>query len=994
MKIITHPSGLKNIDFIENRHTRIHEEVLAGKAQQRISKRNIILSNLMLVVWVWWVSEFFFSNQLFAQRNEMFVGVIQDAQSGEQNLIGATVILRNPSDSVQINGTQTDTDGRFAIPVPKGKSWILNVRYVGYQGHWQIVTRADAGKPIVVRMVPDSTMRQGVVIEDKQLRTQQREDTVEHHADGYKTRPDANVEELVTKMPGITNESGTIKAQGETIKKVTINGQDFFGDDATMALKNLPAEIVDRVQVYDRGSDQTSFTGFDDGNSVKSINIITKSSKDQGKFGRLYAGGGTEERYQAGANINLFKQKRRFSVLAMSNNINQQNFSMQDLSGALGGGGGPMGGGGPRPGGHGGPGGSRPSNPFNPEPSSPGELSNFLSAPLGGISNSHAIALNYGNSWKKISIAGSYFGSYVKNDASQTLIRSYFLAEDSAWKYQELSSKLMDNHNHRANLRLDYQIDSLNSIIYTGRIGWQQTQADAVVDGQNSLPERLLSTSLTRSEALYKALSQSHSLLWRKKFMVRGRTLSVLMNWEENQKPTNNTLTTNNHFYYQGVDSSYNAVWPKEGETNAQMPAMNITYTEPFKSWGLFQFSAQSNLSKNNGETVTFREATTTKTIDTTLSNTYSMNFDKHTLGTMFRFKSTKITGFAGINYQASLLKDEESFPKQDAATSRIFHNLLPNAMVNIKFSDSRNLRLVYRTMVGQPGFQQLQELLNNSNTVLLSVGNRDLRPEYTHFFVVRYGSTNAKTAKSLFFFSVFRIVQNYIGSQTIFSAQEPVAVRGITVPQNVQLSLPQNLNGYRYLRSMVTYGMPLVGIKCNLNLNASYLYTRIPGLLNTQSNFSTSHAITAGGALSSNISEKVDFTLSVSPSYTIALNQLQPSRNNNYFSSINSLRANELVWKRFVMSQEIAHTAYVGLSQGYNPQFWLVGLGFGTQFFKGNTGEVKLTVFDVLKQNNAVSRTVSDVYVDDTRTNVLTRYVMLTFTYRLRKFDSPPEKK
>ncbi|MCZ2356921.1 MAG: outer membrane beta-barrel protein [Bacteroidia bacterium] len=936
-----------------------------------------------------------FGNLLFAQQRGVLTGVVQDAQAKDQKLIGATVILRNATDSTQIAGIQTDTVGRFSIQIPKGDSWLLNVRYVGYLSYWQLIKRSEIGKPIIIRLSQDTTIRQGVVIEERQIRVQQKEDTVEYHADSYKTKPDANVEDLVTKMPGITNESGTIKAQGEVIKKVTINGQDFFGDDATMALRNLPAEIVDRVQVYDRASDQSSFTGFDDGNSTKSINIITKSAKDQGTFGKVYAGGGSDDHYQAGANINLFKQKRRFSVLGMSNNINQQNFSMQDLTGALGGGGGYMMGGGPmRPSGGPPPNHARPSNPFNPEASSPSELSNFLSSPLSGISTSHAVALNYGNSWKKIAFAGSYFGSYIKNNANQSLNRSFFSTGDSALTYQELMSQITDNQNHRANVRIDFQIDSLNSIIYTGKVAWQQSHTNTGTIAQNRFPTQLLSTSSNHSDALLNAFSQSHSLLWRKKFSLRGRTLSVLMNWDGSQKPSKNTQTTQNHFYYQNTDSVYATTWPKEGDLTSQSPTMNITYTEPIKSWGLLQLSAQSALNNNFNKATTFisqSDSVIAKAIDTTLSNTYSLNFDKHTFGSTVRFKNTKYTGFFGLNYQASVLSDRQDFPNQNA-NQRIYHNILPNAMVNIKFSANSNLRLVYRTMLNQPGFQQMQELLNNANPVMLSIGNRDLKPEFTHFLVARYGYTNPKTAKSLFFFSMFRIVQNYVGSQTIFSSNEPTIVRGLTVQPNVQLSLPQNLSGYRFFRSMLTYALPVIPIKCNLNLNLSLAYTRTPGLLNTKQNFSTSYTITSGGVLSSNISEKVDFTLSVSPSYTIALNQLQPSRNNNYFSSINSLRANELVWKRFVLSQEVAHTAYFGLSPGYNPQFWLIGLGFGTQFFKNNAGELKLTVFDVLKQNNAVSRVVSDVYVDDIRTNVLTRYVMLTFTYRLRKFNTPQQ--
>ncbi|HUP11707.1 MAG TPA: hypothetical protein VM187_05835, partial [Niastella sp.] len=262
----------------------------------------------------------------------------------------------------------------------------------------------------------------------------QKVDTVEYSASQFKVNPDANVEDLIKKMPGVTvDRQGNVTAQGEQVRKVTVDGRDFFGDDATAALRNLPAEIIDKIQVFDKLSDQAAFTGFDDGSSQKAINVVTKANMRNGQFGRMYTGYGTDDRYSAGGNVSFFKNNRRLSFVGLFNNINQQNFSSQDLlgvtssgggrPGGFGGGGGPgqnRGGGGPTRGG-GGPGGGNFGN-F-------GGQGNFLVGQQNGISKTNALGVNFSDQWgKKLSVSGSYFFNNTNNannqlTNTQTIIR-------------------------------------------------------------------------------------------------------------------------------------------------------------------------------------------------------------------------------------------------------------------------------------------------------------------------------------------------------------------------------------------------------------------------------------------------------------------------------------------------------------------------------------------------------------------------------------------
>ena len=289
-------------------------------------------------------------------------GTVRDGAGSGNPLVGVTVLALVERDSTQRTGAVTDTAGWFSLNLAPG-AYRLRVSFIGYQPLQTPLrvgsTALDLG---VLRLVENAKQLQEVTVVGQQLRVETKGDTLQFNAGAFKTNPDATAEDLVRKLPGITVENGTVKTQGEDVKRVLIDGKPFFGDDPSLALRNLPAEVIDKIQVFDRLSDQAQFTGFDDGSGDKTINIITRPGRNNGQFGKAYAGAGSDGRYQAGANVNIFNGDRRISLLGLSNNINQQNFATQDLLGALGGsgrqggGGGRQRGGGGPPAGGGGPG--------------------------------------------------------------------------------------------------------------------------------------------------------------------------------------------------------------------------------------------------------------------------------------------------------------------------------------------------------------------------------------------------------------------------------------------------------------------------------------------------------------------------------------------------------------------------------------------------------------------------------------------------------------
>ncbi|EDO25737.1 predicted protein, partial [Nematostella vectensis] len=367
---------------------------------------------------------------------------------------------------------------------------------------------------------------QDVIVKTKQRRVEIMGDTTQVNADAYKVNRDATTEDLLTKMPGVTTTGGTLKVNGEDVKEVLVDGKPFFGSDPNAAIKNLPAEVIDKIQVFNKQSDQSQFTGFDDGNSQKAINIITKAGKNNGQFGKVYGGYGTDNRYSAGGNINIFNGDQRISIIGLSNNINQQNFSNEDLLGVMSASGN-QGRGGPR----GGRGGGAPPR----RPSSGTDISDFMVGSQNGITQSNSIGINYSDNWdKKVKASGSYFYNSTNNNNETNLNREYILS-DTSLMYNEESVTESKNQNHRLNMRIEYDIDSYNSLIISPRISIQNNNTSSLLDGYSFYTSDVIDSRTENNTGADKlGYNLSNDLLYRHKFKKQGRTLSVMARTQVN----------------------------------------------------------------------------------------------------------------------------------------------------------------------------------------------------------------------------------------------------------------------------------------------------------------------------------------------------------------------------------------------------------------------------------------------------------------------------
>ncbi|MDB5239716.1 MAG: TonB-dependent receptor, partial [Spirosoma sp.] len=666
------------------------------------------------------------STLAFAQSGSI-KGLVVDSLT-RKPLLEASVSLLSARDSSLVTFGITDGDGRFSFPKVSEGAYRVLVTYVGYQSRSRRVTvsnanaTADAG---TIELVSQTQTLGEVQVQGEKAPIAVKGDTLEFNADSFKTRPNSQVEDLLKKLPGVeVSRDGTVKAQGQEVKKVLVDGKPFFGNDPKMATRNLPADIIDKVQLYDQQSEQSQFSGVDDGDREKTINITTKKDKRKGTFGQQSFGAGPQAgdetssqdmRYSGRASVNRFNNGRQFSVLGMANNINQQGFTAQDLGlgsnfgGAGQGMGGNAGGGNlmRMGGGNGGSGGSG------------GQVGN------NAITQSWAAGLNYRDSWgKKIDLAGSYNASHTNTLTDQRSRRENVLPTsasasgkaDSSFVTNRQNGSNNANTNHRFNLRLDYRIDSLTTLRVIPNLSWLgsgfQTQSmSQTIDGQGVAAN----SSNTNYNSTGSGFTGNNTLLLFRKFRKRGRTFSINWNAALNNQTNDGINRSVNTFARSNAPVFTSAVSTSaistsitdpasqpglfeqvinqrnDQQTNSRTNSVNVSYTEPLslRQTLEFHYVLSDNRNSSNRFVNNFNEASGRyDQPNSRLSNQFLNAFMTNRGGVTWQTNRLKYTYALGVDAQQATLRSDNI--TRDTTFSRAFMNLLPNALFTYNFGKSR----------------------------------------------------------------------------------------------------------------------------------------------------------------------------------------------------------------------------------------------------------------------------------------------------------------
>ncbi|MFT4092428.1 MAG: TonB-dependent receptor, partial [Niabella sp.] len=634
----------------------------------------------------------------------LIFSVISQAQSIKGTLMdpvdgivvkGATVQLLAPSDSNALHSTVSDPSGSFLFKnIAKG-AYILKSTSIGFETLFKPVVVSDSMPDVDlddVYIPKKTTTLEGVVVVSSAPAVSQKGDTTQFAASQFKTNPDATVEDLIKKMPGITvDKDGTVTAQGEQVKKVTVDGKDFFGDDISTAIKNLPSELVDKIQVFERLSDQAQLTGFDDGNAVKALNIVTKTGMRNGQFGRIFAGYGTDNRYYAGGNTSMFSGDRRISIVGNFNNINQQNFAQQDLLGVLSGSSGGRGG---RSGGGGG-----------------GFGGGFGSIGYGqssGISATNAFGINYSDKWsQKLSVSASYFYNYTKNDNESDVFSPSITDEERTLNFNTKSNSSSINNNHRFNMRFEYKLDSNNTIMFIPSWNFQNN---------NSVSSSYKTAIYEEGDSSYisDGASDSHrngfnignNLMYRHSFKKTGRTVSLSLqaNYTQNDGHSYN-LTNIQKFEDIDLDAVRNLY--TTNPTHGSTYSARLNYTEPLGKNGIMEFSYTPSYNINKKDQRTYNYDSTiadySDEMNQNLSNNFKNTVTTHNGEVNYRLGKSRDDQFSvGIAGQYSELRSDRIYPTASNMDQNFF-TILPNLRWMKKIGTYGNMRIFYRTSTDFP---------------------------------------------------------------------------------------------------------------------------------------------------------------------------------------------------------------------------------------------------------------------------------------------------
>ncbi|MCO6460546.1 MAG: TonB-dependent receptor [Saprospiraceae bacterium] len=893
-------------------------------------------------------------------QNYKIIGKVSD-QKDHTSLIGASVTLKSLPDSNNVSVVTSNTSGQFSFNELKSGSYVIISSYLGYKTYKKAIEIGfNPTFNLDIELIPEDITLKGVEIVGRTSPVTIKGDTSEIRATQFKVNPDATAEDLVTKMPGIQKVDGKIQAQGEDVKRVMVDGAVFFGTDPSATLKNMPAEMVDKVQIFDKASDQAQFTGISDGNEEKTINIVTKPDYRQGKFGRVFAGYAPDDKYKAGGVYNQFNNASRLTIIGQSNNVNEQNFSSDDLSAmetASGGGQGH----GPRRWGR--------SSPFSVDAS-------------GGIVTTHALGINYSDKWAdKVTFQGSVFGNLNNINLLQTSYTDYFTGQNSQDKVQSNS----DGQAFRFNSRVEYNIDSTQSLIYrpTFRYGYNDSKYLNTSDVFNG--GIALSKYDNNSASTGKNMTLENELLYRKKLNKPGRTIS----FELEQSYTNSLPRTDQNLYTVSFDSvTIEQVDKQYIESNNYNKSYSaeIDYTEPLAKKHFLVVGYEYTIKDNDIDKRSYDlgngEEPDEENLITNLSNVTDNLYQSHRPSLDYRYQDNSLDFSVGAGYQYSLLNTQKTFPAPDKVHTT-FENILPSARIRYRISKTKNFRLFYRASTQEPSVSQLQGVIDNSNTLQLTSGNPLLNQSTSHRLWMHISSNNPKNGNSLFIGFGGQTTANYIASRVIYSSSDTILAGYGTLPAGARYTYPINLNGYYNLRGFASLGFPFYLIKSNINFNLRTSYINAPSQINNLINHSISKNLGGGVTISSNFSHNLDFTLSTQINFSDVDNDINTQADNTYFSQNASGKINWIFLDHFVLSTDATYYYNRGLESEGNTNYTLWNAGFGYKFLKKNAAEVRLQAFDILNNNTALTRNVTETYYSDVSTNVLNRYFMLMLSYK-----------
>ncbi|MBU0711225.1 outer membrane beta-barrel protein [bacterium] len=880
-----------------------------------------------------------------SQNNCRIKGYVLERDSSKP-LENANVLFTNLRDST-VNFTFTDNSGWFHIDkLPQGK-FQIEVTYIGYTKFKKTLHIESQGYDMgTIYLKPEAVPLQAVEIVVQIPMAIQNGDTLEYIASAIAMSQNASAKDLVLKMAGFYNYDGKIQIDGENIENVMVNGDDFFKYNPTMTLETIPAEMIGKIQVFDKRSEEAEMTGIDDGKTTKTINIVLKPDKSKGKFGKTHSAYGQNDVYQLDGNMNSFGKVSQFTVTAQLNNNLKLN-----LYG--------------------------PDQYLNPELFHSGD----------GIAKTQSCGINFKSTPnKKIKINGDYIYNYTNSENKNTIYRQYLFDSEERQEYfkDDHSENLTGNHNIFT--RIEYNISEKDKLYVNSRIFLNDSRQNSFSNSGTYSGNSQISSIENENTNDRTNMIFSEYMGYKHDFIKDKRSVAFsFMGFQNTRKNDNEqkieTVTP---------DDSTLADFKSHSQDDTQGFFGSVYFQEDLGNIGKLSISAKINRDTDKSSKYTYRYSDPLNSFsefDSSLSGDSDNDLTTRLLQAMYEKTINRLTIQGQLKYENLIIRNRQSIP-DDFDEKQSYFSCLPDLILEYKFNKSTALKVIYTIFNRAPRSNQLNEVLDNDDPEYLKIGNADLTQQYWHNINLNYKSRNTQKNRSFKARIKYSICDTYIGTRTIIAGSESITYYGIEITPGTQLTRPENMSGYNNVSSKVSYEFPIKYIKSNLFIAVDANYTQTPGYLNDTQFFTKRNSGGVRIILNSNISKDISFK--ISNYINVSSAQYDQALKDNTLQ-FNQRSSADLEWNfgpGLVIQSDLNYTNYNRVSSNLNNSSLLWNMSFGKKLFKNQQGDLRIYIYDILKENNNISQRYTETYIEERESLDLNRYLMLLFTYNIKHFS------
>ena len=895
-----------------------------------------------------------FSPMAFAQQSGVNVTGSVVEQGSDTPIEQATVRLLNVKDSAMVRGVVSARNGSFTLKNVKKGSYLLHITFIGYDPLYQPLQITGKKNPVNVGKLElsDGAIELGeAVVIGKAPEVTVRNDTVEYNADSYKVTEGSVLEDLLKKMPGVEVDSeGKITVNGKEVKKVMVDGKEFFSDDPKVASKNLPAKMIDKLQVLDKKSDMAQMTGFDDGEEETVINLTVKPGMKQGWFGNAYGGYGSKDRYEGNAMVNRFVNNDQITFMGGANNTNNMGFS--DLASTMFSG---MGGGGGRRGGFG---------------------------AGSGITSSGNAGLNFSKEFKpdKLTLGGNTRYSHSDNDARSKSDRQNILPGDSSSYDNSEAMSRTKSDNFGVDFRLEWKPDTMTQLIFRPSFSLSHSMNDNFSDATTLDNERdTVNTNKSNNYSESNGYNLNASIDFSRKLNNKGRVFSATLSGG-NSDSYSDGMNRSDIVYFNQTDALKNSIIDQRSryDNKGFNYRAYVSWVEPIGHNNFIQATYSISQRKQEALKNVYNQDADGiyNVLDSAYSQSYRNNFISQRASLSFKSQRAKFNYTIGLNLDPSYSSSENFVG--DTTLSKITRkvvNLSPMAQFNYMFDKRTNLRIMYNGRTSQPSMTELQPVADISDPTNITIGNPDLNPRYTNNVFIRFQQFTPEKQRAFMIMANGSYIINDIVSYTSYNQET-----------GVKTTTYKNVNGNYSGNVRMMLNTPLKNKKFSINSMTMASFANSNGYINEEKNTNLNLILSERGGIDFR-SSYLDLGVNGNIRYNATSNSLQKENNQNTFNYGAGGYTTIYLPLNFKIESDVNWSTNSGYGDGFKQNEVLWNASASKSFLKNNQGTLRFKIYDILQQRSNISRSVTASYIQDSEYNTLGSYFMVHFIYRFSIF-------